>query len=84
MKLLRLTSDDFSIIYGGTGDKPGTITITTTPADLNNLVRPAGPVRPIPPHIDPERPVWIGPDEGRPFWARPNQPVRPQQQGRRP
>lgn len=64
------------LISGGTGDDPGKILIATTPADLVGLIQPAGPQRPIPPHIDPNRPVWIGHNEGLPFWAGPRA-VRP-------
>lgn len=58
-------------ISGGTGNDPGKIIITTTPSDLIYLVQSAGPQRPLPPHIDPDRPVWIGYNEGLPFWIRP-------------
>ena len=80
MQQINLNDLSASLISGGTGDNFGTISIVLTPEDLNNLVRPSGPVRPLPAHIDPQRPVWIGPDEGIGFWARrPNQPQQPQQ-----
>lgn len=80
MRILNIqTCLNIFLVSGGTGEIPGKITVTTTPRELNNnLVRPAGPVRPLPPHVDPDRPVWLGPDEGIGFWARrPAVPVPP-------
>lgn len=80
MRLLPIKALPSNLISGASGSEPGDIFVATTPGDLHNLVQPAGPIRPIPAHIDPMRPVWLGPNEGLPFWVRRPQPQAPQPQ----
>lgn len=48
-------------IQGGSGEQAGDVIVKTTVGDLFDLVRPAGPVKPLPPHIDVNMPVELGP-----------------------
>lgn len=46
---------------GGSGDTPFFVTIKTTMAGLHGVVRPAGPVKPLPQIPEIHRPIIIGP-----------------------
>lgn len=59
-----------SKISGGTGEKPEPVLVISTPKDLMGLVKPAGPNKPLPPHIDPNRSEWIGKEIGKVIWGR--------------
>lgn len=69
---MRLINPDkqAGFIRGGSTDVVGDVNIKTTVGDLFGLVRPAGPLKPIPPHIDVNMLVVLAPKT----WLKPKLP----------